>query len=154
MNKISDSWQTRFWSKVNKTSNCWLWSGETTRGGYGKFTITVGHKVYQQYRVHRLSYYLKFGVFDTTLCVLHTCDTRLCINPEHLFLGTRKDNWEDAKIKNRISRGSKHNISVLNEDEVRLIKDLNLSWGIIAKCFGVHKSTIQNIKQRKTWRHV
>lgn len=88
----------RFWSKVARTENeadCWLWLGATRAGGYG--SIRVARKLEM---AHRVSYLLAHGSIDEGLCVLHRCDNPACVNPAHLFLGTKKDNTSD-----RISKG-------------------------------------------------
>jgi DNA invertase Pin-like site-specific DNA recombinase len=91
------------------------------------------------------------------LCVCHKCDTPLCCNPEHLFLGTHKENVDDKVHKGRQLKGESITSSVLTEvdvREVRILLRLNISQTEIAKRFCVSKMTINNIKFRKTWKHV
>jgi hypothetical protein len=85
----------RFWSRVVTTPHCWLWTG-SQRNGYGSMTID-GQNVF----VHRLSWTVNRGPVPNGLCVLHKCDVRNCVNPDHLFLGTYKDNAQDASRKGR-----------------------------------------------------
>lgn len=89
---------TRFWEKVMKTDNCWLWIGARERGGYG--CIQIKHN---NFRAHRLSWELHHGTVPTGMHVLHTCDNPPCVNPTHLFLGTSLDNMADKVRKGRHS---------------------------------------------------
>lgn len=97
--------QERFWMQVNTSGPsvneelgpCWLWMGSVSKShGYG--TISGNGR---GYRVHRYSYELNIGKCPSTLLVCHKCDVRRCVRPSHLFLGTAKDNYEDAKKKCR-----------------------------------------------------
>lgn len=82
--------------KINKKTGCWDWQGATVGNGYGLITFN-----YKSTRVHRLSYRLFVGLIDKGLYVLHKCDRPICCNPNHLFLGTQKDNMEDMRKKMR-----------------------------------------------------
>lgn len=86
----------RFWSKVNKTDGCWVWTG-ATRSGYGAFRYK--RKVVA---THRLSWFLAYGWWPNEWLVCHHCDNRPCVRPEHLFIGSSLDNVNDAINKNRM----------------------------------------------------
>jgi hypothetical protein len=88
----------RFWQFVDKSGDCWLWTG-CTNGKYGR--IGDG-KSSRTKLAHRASYEMHFGPIPKGLWVLHRCDTPACVNPDHLFLGTRADNMKDAHEKGRI----------------------------------------------------
>ena len=88
----------RFFYKINKTENCWLWTaGSRGKTSYGAFKING--KVIDS---HRLSYTIHKGEIPKGMYVCHSCDNKKCVNPEHLFLGTPKDNWQDGFDKGKI----------------------------------------------------
>lgn len=96
------SLEERFWAKVEKLGpdDCWLWTGSlTTSGGYGQ--IQRGGRDKGPARAHVISYEMHIGLVPEDLCVLHTCDVTACVNPSHLFLGTREENCKDMGRKKR-----------------------------------------------------
>lgn len=87
----------QFWSKVNRTEGCWLWAGsKRSEMGYGSFVVRG-----RSFAAHRVSWELTHGPIPPGLKVLHKCDVPACVNPDHLFLGTDKDNHQDKAAKGR-----------------------------------------------------
>lgn len=103
----------RFWAKVRKTRGCWNWVGALKGNGYGH--AFDGERV--EY-VHRISYRLHHGQssIPVGMNICHRCDNRRCVRPDHLFLGTRKDNQNDMAKKGR------HGLAKLNASQVRYIR--------------------------------
>jgi len=145
-----------------KKSGCWVWKGRLTKDGYGYMPLW-GLNIQ---RAHRASWFLHFGNLPKDKLVLHKCDNKPCCNPDHLYLGTPKDNSKDALERGQFPKGpnkKKGHIGELNckaklsIDKVKYIKficDNNFKISEIASFFGVHKSTIRNIHKRKTWAFV
>lgn len=133
-------------------NGCWNWVKCVQSNGYGRVTYE-----YKSMGAHRLSYLAFKGEIPAKTDVCHSCDNRRCVNPAHLFLGSRKDNMNDCKKKNRIARGEMLPGAKLSDKDIIEIRAMN-SNGIktkyIAEIYGVHRVTIQNIITKKTWRHV
>lgn len=95
-----------FWDRVNisdEVDGCWEWSGRLTTAGYGFVRVVVGRNKRKQIFSHRVSYEMVYGPIEPqSLFVLHKCDNRKCVRPDHLFLGTQLDNVRDAISKNRM----------------------------------------------------
>lgn len=145
----------RFWDKVQKGPDCWEWQGFISQDGYGETSYKS-----KTIRAHRLSWILERGDIPNGLCVLHACDNRKCVNPEHLFLGTREENCQDMRNKNRhvIPVGSHNGKSKLSEEQVVSIRQMYANGGwthrSLGEYFGVNHSTIGFVLRNEAWRHV
>lgn len=100
----------KFWKKVNKTETCWLWEGCLKADGYG--WLMRGKSI--NWTAHRYSWFIHNGEIPNNLHVLHKCDVRNCVNPNHLFLGTHQDNMLDMVQKKHTVRLSGEDCSFLN----------------------------------------
>ena len=161
---LSEEYIKRFWSKVEKTENSWLWNFSLDGMGYGSFVI-FKNKEYKTARASRMSFYLTNGPIPDGMCVCHSCDNPKCVRPDHLWLGTRSQNSKDMAQKGRNPTllkseeilGEDHPRATLKNCEVALIKKLfshNLSQTFIAKMFKTTKHTIFRIKHGHQWGHV
>ena len=151
--KRSGVFAERFWSNVRKTNGCWVWTASAGDGGYGH--ISIGDVIY---RCHRVSWEIANGPVPHGMCVCHTCDNPICVNPSHLFLGTHLDNLRDAAQKGRIAKGEKNGHATLTEGKVRMIRAMAESkmylQSELAEIFIVTQSCISSIVNFNTWRHV
>jgi hypothetical protein len=157
----------RFWVKVHKTEGCWLWTGCASRYGF------ISWEGRRNRLAHRVSWELHFGPVPGGLCVLHRCDTPLCVRPDHLFLGTVKDNAEDRNGKQRQARGGRHGrrtrpectargersgLAKLSEESVRGMRERHAAGGItfrqLGSLFGITGTHAHRIVTRQVWAHV
>ena len=147
----------RFMQKVSPEPNsgCWLWDGAVDSQGYGQ--IKGGRRVEKMRWAHRLSYELHHGPIGG-LQVLHRCDVPICVNPDHLFLGTNADNMADMKAKGRARSGwtttKGHKGAKLTPDMVREIRASTDTTTACGKRYGVAQAHISAVRLRKVWRHV
>jgi hypothetical protein len=151
-------WENRFWSYVQKGSGdeCWEWVGARIAAGYGEIMLSA-----KMYRAHRLSYEIVVGPIDLGLEVCHKCDNPACVRPDHLFLGTHKQNMQDMARKGRWGHspnqaGENHGCAKLTWGQVREIRsnyaELHEPQRSIAARYGVTQTTILHIVHNKTWR--
>lgn len=134
---------------VDQESGCWIWQGARSRG-YGSlrpfFGETLAHRLFAKH--HK-------GPIHPKMEVCHRCDNPPCVNPDHLFLGTKSDNQKDCEAKGRRERRGEHNpCAVLNPKQVKQIWSDPRSQQKIADDYGVHRTTITLIKLGKKWTHV
>ena len=137
-------------------SGCWIWMKAVSPAGYGKISYLGKNRI-----AHRVSYMEFIGGIPGDLCALHRCDTPSCINPNHLFLGTKGDNNRDAMRKGRCRSGSYYrekgdwNCNVkLTKEQVLYIRASDETQIKLAKKFNVSRATIGDARTRKTWRYV
>jgi hypothetical protein len=154
--------EQRFWSKIDKggptqdhcreIGGCWVWL-RALRQGYGAFGVSEGVII----DAHRFSWWLHNGVIPQSAEVLHKCDNRRCVNPSHLFLGSKADNIADMVSKNRQAKGERMPQAKLTTASAILIRRLSrigIAHSKIAERFNVNLSNISQIVHRKTWKHV
>lgn len=143
----------RFWAKVDKSdpSGCWLWLG--ARAGTGCYGVIWDGR---QKRAHRIIWEILNGPIPVGLDLCHHCDNPHCVNPDHLFLGTRSDNNNDSVRKGRWNRplGENHPKAKLTSIQVLEIREASCSQRKIAHYYGVSRAVIRQVLSGKAWSHV
>jgi hypothetical protein len=142
-----------FWDRVRKSAGCWEWTGTQHGAGYG-YCYSKG----RLHLTHRMAWELTYGPIPDGQCVLHKCDNRSCVRPDHLFLGTRGDNIKDAVSKGRQCRGEGKSMAKLTDDSVRAFRARYAAGGVtigeLADEAGIHLQTMYLALKRRTWKHV
>jgi hypothetical protein len=146
-----DTYESRFWAIVEKTNHCWRWNGLKSTDGYGSFFMG------RLMNAHRASWIINVGKIPAGMSVLHKCDVRECVNPQHLFLGDQLDNMRDCSEKKRFNdrRGGLNPRAKLTAETVATIRRLHSngsSGGLLAEMFGVGKTTVYHAINGDTWR--
>lgn len=158
----------RFWSRVDKSGECWEWTGTRGWRGYGRININRITGTRSPQLAHRVSWMLATGVLPSPEdCVLHRCDNPPCVRPEHLFLGTKKDNVDDMIAKGRQrfhdvkwsdrTHGTRNGMARLTEAKVIELRERAAAgeyFRDLAPEFGIAASTANAIILGRTWRHV
>lgn len=138
-----------------ESSGCWLWQGAKFNGtGYGAFNFDG----YSIRGAHRVSFFLKNGFWPNNHA-LHKCGVRECVNPNHLYDGNDKDNHRDSRnlgtwVPPPVRWGEQNNKHVLTEANVRNIRKDSRSCAEIARELRVSSSTIERVKNGKSWKHL
>lgn len=137
----------RFEAKVSRLPcepGCWLWTGALTTFGYGYLWSGTAHD-----KAHRVSYELHRGRIPDGLSVLHRCDVRMCVRPDHLFLGTQCDNVHDARRKGRLRgvRGERNVRAKISDRAAQEIRDRYRTGNasILAREYGINRCHVLRI---------
>lgn len=160
MGKVST--EKDFWDRVNidgptmphMQTPCWIWVGGCTDKGYGRVRFQ-----WKVWLAHRLAYKLHYGPFPEEFDICHHCDNPPCMNPEHLFRGTAKDNILDMMMKGRAGSapGTRNASAKLTESDVIEIRRLHtqgISYTQLVLLYRVGKTTVSRIIRRKSWKHI
>lgn len=136
-------------------TGCWAWTGNKNEHGYGLISVSRGRQI----RAHRVMYEMIVGEIPNLHEVCHSCDRPSCVNPDHLFIGTHQDNMADMIKKGRgmaskKAMGERHHFSRLSNENVVAIRASSRPNKALAMEYGVSVWSIQNIRARRTWKHM
>ena len=155
--EVTPEREERFWRCVDKSEGCWNWNRTLRASGYGKFCGITSS---------RFAYEMCVGKIPEGMLVCHHCDNRSCVRPDHLFIGTHRDNAHDRDRKGRQKPGISHATRLFGESvkcskltesavrDIRMMKKIGVRVLDMASIFGVHKSTIWNAISGVNWSHV
>lgn len=143
----------RFWGKVDKSGDCWLWTGSKKEFGYGQYAYRG-----KPHRAHRLSWEEANGQIPDGLWVLHECNTPACVRPSHLRLGTHKDNMRHMADGWRSHKGERAPLSRLTTVDVLAIRGMALSrlftQAQIASRYSITQSHVSRLASYEAWSHL
>jgi len=152
----------RFWKRVLKSDGCWTYTGARLRKKNGDYTYGSFGVRKRRVLAHRFAYAITYGSPDPALKVCHQCDNPICVRPDHLFIGTQRDNLRDMRQKGRgyinaYPPGEKHPKAKIGIADVHVIRR-DFAAGVsvyrLAARYGIHYSTIHDVATGKTWKSV
>jgi hypothetical protein len=139
-------------------SGCWLWLGTMTNSGYGMIGSGGNRKNGgKPMGAHQAAWVVSRGAIPGGMQVCHHCDVKVCINPDHLYLGTPKKNMEDAAARGRLRRGMERRNAKFSDDDIRDIRKRHASgetYCAIGRAFGVGHTHVRKIVTGEIWAHV
>lgn len=146
----------KFFKSVKKTSKCWLWTGYM-KNKYGGISYQG-----KQIGAHRCSWLLHRGEIPHKICVLHKCDNMKCVNPNHLFLGTHKDNSQDMlnKKRGKWHKGEDHKSHKLTNEIIKKIRTIYKPYSRqfgsrkLGRTYGISHTIVLSIIKKKKWKHI
>lgn len=148
-----DPLANRFWRRVKKTDDCWLWVGTGLRNGYGRM-IRDGKPLL----AHRAAYEIQIGPIPDGMLVCHRCDNRRCVRGDHLFLGTNADNNRDCINKGRrTDLGERNTHAKLTDESVRAMRAMRKAGAAIlqlATRFNISTTGAHRVCIKRSWKHV
>jgi len=135
-------------------SECWFWCGYVDKLGYGRWFFKREHL-----KAHRKSWQLFRNEIPEGKMILHHCDVRNCVNPDHLYVGTQRDNMRDCSNRKRFNHKPRHGeenpVAKLTTSEVLLMRSIReekgLSYKKISQEFGVSTMTAYRAITKKSW---
>lgn len=144
----------RFWAKVDKSGECWIWTGGIFPDrGYGAFSIHSKNRP-----AHRIAWELTYGPIPDGLYACHHCDNRICVRPDHLFLGTATDNNRDMIAKGRNKRHLAPYGKRITPEQVKAIREIfaqgDTNFAQLGRQFGLSETQAARVVRRQSWKNI
>lgn len=147
----------RFWSKVDRSGECWIWTAAQFSNGYGHF-VSGGRAATTNHPAHRFAFELAYGLIgDRALLVCHQCDVKACVRPTHLKLGTKRTNMQEAIDRGQMPVGEDSPSAKLTEIEVHTIRTRYLAGEpsrLLAQEYGIQQGHVTRLVRGERWRHI
>lgn len=136
-------------SRFVRNGDCFEWQGGKAGNGYGVLCVVVNGRKRQEY-AHRVSWVINRGEIPSGMLVLHRCDNPSCINPDHLFLGTQKENMADCSRKGRVRNGARFSLAIAREIRARY-REGGRTQGSLADEYGMSFQHVSSIVNNLRW---
>lgn len=154
---VEERFEERFIPEPN--SGCWLWIGEIDAYGYGslflfKERVSRGNWRKIRIKVHRQSWKIHRGEIHSGMEVCHSCDMPGCVNPEHLYLGTHRQNMDDRDRKGRLAQGERSPFSKISAKDVVAIRASTQTLAVLGARYGIAFQTVSEIRLGLIWRSI
>jgi hypothetical protein len=152
VNETKHRIDTMIFSKTRKTETCWIWEGFVHHGGYSRVSTTWrGCKF--QFRVHRYMWTLENQIDPGIFIICHACDNPICVNPEHLFLGTHADNAKDKVKKGRVPTViGRVKLSFDIAEKIRKDRQENgTTYKVFCERYNISKGHVSDIINNRIW---
>lgn len=141
----------RFLSHVDLSGDCWEWQRATDRDGYGLFKLNKRMRF-----AHRVAYVIENGDLDPNLLVCHSCDNPPCVNPQHLWTGSNKDNQRDKSVKGRIGGERNPNAKVTETDMAQILERHSLGESVksLTDEYGFSRCHLYKVLRGDQWKSI
>lgn len=142
-----------FWSKVDKSGDCWMWMASSLKSN-GRGQFPNARRYGGSTSPYRFSWQIHFGPIPKGMLICHHCDNPLCVNPQHLFLGTHADNTQDMVSKGRSCKGNRNGQAKATEELITKVREFRGTHQEASEFFGIPRRRIISYRRGDTWNYL